>query len=109
LTRNEELGAVCRKVLDEGGPALLFNNVKNYPYPVFTNMLGTQSRIALGMDVTLEEMADVFLARSRTRPWLEPAMRDTAPCRKWLSPKRSCAWKTWCRQPSTTLATVEPS
>ncbi len=26
-----ELGAVCRKVLNEKGPALLFKNVKGYP------------------------------------------------------------------------------
>ena len=45
-----ELGAICRKVLDEGGPALMFNNVRGYPYPVFTGRLGTQDRSALAMD-----------------------------------------------------------
>jgi 2,5-furandicarboxylate decarboxylase 1 len=84
---NEELGAVCRKVLDEGGPALLFNNVKDFPYPVFTNMLGTQSRIALAMDVPLEEMAHAFLNRSRTRPWPQPTIRDTAPCKEVVIPE----------------------
>lgn len=64
----EELGAVCRKVLDEGGPALLFNNVKDYPYPVFTNMMGTKDRIALAMDVSLEQVGETFLGRSRSRP-----------------------------------------
>lgn len=84
---NEELGAICRKVLDEGGPALLFNNVKDYPYPVFTNMLGTQSRIALAMDVALEDMGQTFLQRSRTRPWLQPVLRDTAPCKEVVIPQ----------------------
>ena len=84
---NEELGAICRKVLDEGGPALMFNNVAGFQYPVFTNMLGTKDRIALAMDVALAEVGDAFLTRSRSRPWPQPRMVTSAPCKEVVIPE----------------------
>src|ERR1044072_4225118 len=42
-----ELAEIHRRVIDEGGPALLFERVKNSRYPVVTNMFGTERRIDL--------------------------------------------------------------
>src|SRR5262250_1902864 len=42
-----ELAEVHRRVIDEGGPALLFERVKGSRYPVVTNMFGTERRIDL--------------------------------------------------------------
>ncbi len=42
-----ELAEVHRRVIDEGGPALLFTNVKGSRYPVVTNLFGTARRIEL--------------------------------------------------------------
>ncbi len=40
-----ELAEVHRRVIDGGGPALLFSNVKGSGYPVVTNLFGTARRI----------------------------------------------------------------
>ncbi|HKV35387.1 MAG TPA: UbiD family decarboxylase [Pyrinomonadaceae bacterium] len=40
-----ELAEIHRRVISEGGPALLFERVKNSRYPVVTNMFGTERRI----------------------------------------------------------------
>ena len=44
---NLELAEIHRRVIDEGGPALLFSRVKGSPYPVVTNLFGTVQRIDL--------------------------------------------------------------
>jgi menaquinone biosynthesis decarboxylase len=40
-----ELAEVHRRVIERGGPTLLFNNVKGSRYPVVTNLFGTERRI----------------------------------------------------------------
>ncbi|HVF22293.1 MAG TPA: UbiD family decarboxylase [Pyrinomonadaceae bacterium] len=42
-----ELAEIHRRVIEQGGPALLFERVKGSPYPVVTNMFGTDRRIDL--------------------------------------------------------------
>ncbi|MDT5294906.1 MAG: 4-hydroxybenzoate decarboxylase subunit [Acidobacteriota bacterium] len=42
-----ELAEIHRRVIERGGPALLFTNVKGSRYPVVTNLFGTERRIAL--------------------------------------------------------------
>ena len=42
-----ELAEIHRRVIAEGGPALLFTRVKGSRYPVVTNMFGTERRIEL--------------------------------------------------------------
>src|SRR5215510_1308588 len=42
-----ELAEIHRRVIDEDGPALLFEHVKGSRYPVVTNMFGTERRIDL--------------------------------------------------------------
>lgn len=42
-----ELAEVHRRVIDLGGPTLLFKRVKGSPYPVVTNLFGTKRRIDL--------------------------------------------------------------
>ena len=42
-----ELAEVHRRVIERGGPALLFRRVKGSRYPVVTNMFGTARRIEL--------------------------------------------------------------
>ncbi len=42
-----ELAEIHRRVISEGGPALLFPRVKGSRYPVVTNMFGTERRIEL--------------------------------------------------------------
>lgn len=42
-----ELAEIHRRVIDYGGPALLFRHVKGSRYPVVTNLFGTNRRIEL--------------------------------------------------------------
>src|SRR5918998_4205758 len=42
-----ELAEIHRRVIAEGGPALLFERVKGSRYPVVTNLFGTARRIDL--------------------------------------------------------------
>lgn len=42
-----EVAEIHRRVIEQGGPALLFTKVKGSPYPVVTNLFGTARRIEL--------------------------------------------------------------
>ncbi|MCB0345023.1 MAG: UbiD family decarboxylase [Bdellovibrionales bacterium] len=42
-----EIAEIHRRVIEAGGPALLFKNVSGSPFPVATNLFGTQSRVDL--------------------------------------------------------------
>jgi 4-hydroxybenzoate decarboxylase subunit C len=42
-----EVAEIHRRVIDQGGPALLFKRVKGSKYPVVTNLFGTRHRIEL--------------------------------------------------------------
>lgn len=44
-----EMTEVSRRVLHQGGPALLFKNPAGYSMPVLTNLFGTTRRVALAM------------------------------------------------------------
>lgn len=42
-----EIAEVHRRVIERGGPAIIFRNVKGSKYPVITNLFGTERRIEL--------------------------------------------------------------
>jgi len=42
-----EVAEIHRRVIEESGPALLFKQLKNSPFPVVTNLFGTTKRIEL--------------------------------------------------------------
>ncbi len=42
-----EIPEIHRRVIEEGGPALLFQRPKGSPFPVVTNLFGTPKRIAI--------------------------------------------------------------
>ena len=44
-----EVTEISRRVLQAGGPALLFENIEGNPMPMLTNLFGTPERIALAM------------------------------------------------------------
>jgi 4-hydroxybenzoate decarboxylase subunit C len=53
---NLELAEIHRRVIDEGGPALLFTNVKGSKFPVVTNLFGTTRRVDLAMGPKPEQL-----------------------------------------------------
>lgn len=44
-----EMTEICDRVLKQGGPALLFENVLGHSMPLLGNLFGTPRRVALGM------------------------------------------------------------
>jgi 4-hydroxybenzoate decarboxylase subunit C len=56
-----ELAEVHRRVIDEGGPALLFDRVKGSRYPVVTNLFGTERRLDLAFGPKPEAMVREFV------------------------------------------------
>ena len=58
-----EIAAITRRISSypKGGPALLFQQPDQYPFPVVTNLFGSQRRmrLALGLD-SLEDLTVSF-------------------------------------------------
>ena len=50
VDRNLEMTEIQTRLLAEGGPAVLFENVLDSDIPVLVNLFGTVERVALGMD-----------------------------------------------------------
>lgn len=50
-----EIAEIHRRVIEKGGPALLFTNVKGSRFPVVTNLFGTAKRIDLGFGTKPKE------------------------------------------------------
>jgi len=67
-----ELAEIHRRVIDEGGPALLFERVKGSRYPVVTNLFGTKRRIDLAFgpkpEALVREMVQVAESLLPPRP-----------------------------------------
>lgn len=51
-----ELAEIHRRVVEEGGPALLFTNVKGTPFPVATNLFGTSRRVDMAFGPRPEQL-----------------------------------------------------
>ena len=46
-----EIAEICNQMLQKGGPALLFENVKGSDYPIAINLLGTEERVCWAMNM----------------------------------------------------------
>jgi len=71
-----ELAEIHRRVISEGGPALLFKRVKGSRFPVVTNLFGTERRIGLAfgpkpeaMVRNLAEVAESLLPPKPAKLW----------------------------------------
>ena len=71
-----ELAEIHRRVIERGGPALLFNRVKGSQFPVVTNLFGTAKRIELAFGRKPEQfikelvsVAESLLPPNRSELW----------------------------------------
>src|SRR5712692_1779863 len=71
-----EAAEIHRRVIERGGPALLFTRVKGSRYPVVTNLFGTQKRIELAFGSRPEQfvrelvsVAESLLPPNRAELW----------------------------------------
>jgi UbiD family decarboxylase len=72
-----EAAEIHRRIIDQGGPALLFERVKGSPYPVVTNLFGTARRIELAFGPKPEALVREFVHLAESL----------------LPPRRSELWK----------------
>lgn len=85
---NLEIGAIARENMDRGGPALLFENIKDHKDTIckklITCSLSTHSRVAmmLGLpkDTPYQDMIKVW--RKRTKERVKPVIIDSGPCKE---------------------------
>ena len=55
-----EIAEISNRMLQCGGPGLLFENVKGSPYPVAVNLLGTEQRVCWSMNMeTPQELEEL--------------------------------------------------
>src|SRR6266849_11154539 len=71
-----EVAEIHRRVIERGGPALLFKRVKGSSYPVVTNVFGTAKRIELAFGPKPEKfvkelvsVAEALLPPQRSELW----------------------------------------
>jgi UbiD family decarboxylase len=85
---DDEISQVIRKVYVQQGPALLFENIKGHEATfsrrLFTNGLGTQSRVnlMLGLPKDTYPAETLKIIRSRMKKPLEPVMVKTGPVKE---------------------------
>ena len=67
-----EITEICRRTLDQQGPALLFENVKGSSIPVLANLFGTTGRVASAMGqedlVALRELGKLLAELKQPEP-----------------------------------------
>jgi 4-hydroxy-3-polyprenylbenzoate decarboxylase len=91
VNTNLEISEILLRVMYSNGPALLFENVKNYDMPVFANAFGSLRRLEIGLetsdfteigqrivDITKMEMPTGIFDKLRKLPELSK-MADVAP------------------------------
>lgn len=81
---NLELSHIAKLNEERGGPALLFENVKDYSSPVLTSACTTTSRLALIMgmpkDSSLVDLMREWVKRTANK--IPPKWVNTAPCKE---------------------------
>lgn len=65
-----EIAEIHRRVIAEGGPALLFTSVKGSPFPVITNLYGTQKRTLLSFGSDLPQLLERLVSLVHSPPSL---------------------------------------
>lgn len=75
-----EIGAICRRVLDADGPALLFERPGGYSVPLVTNILGTRERYAMALETTVDCLDREWVRR--TAHPISPLVVNTGPCKE---------------------------
>ena len=101
-----ELAEVHRRVIEKGGPALLFKRVKGSNFPVVTNLFGTNKRIELAFGPKPEEFIKqlVSVAESLLPPDRKKLWQHRSLIRDFLK----LGTRTLSRGPVTQVVNLEP-
>ncbi len=87
---NEEIGAITRKVSSQTGPALLFENIKDYPKEgsrcsrLFTNGMGSRARVsmALGLPADADDRTITYSLKERYKKRVAPKKVTSGPVKE---------------------------
>ena len=97
-----ELAAIADRVLSQGGPALLFENVIGSSMPVAVNTLGTVERVVWSMGLERAEQLEELGSRLAL-------LQQPRPPKGWRRPNNSHGFSgTWSR-PSPTATSHPPA
>jgi len=61
-----EIAEIHRRVIEEGGPALLFRRVEGSPFPVVTNLFGTPKRVEMAFGPRPEQLMKRIVSAMHT-------------------------------------------
>ena len=86
-----EIAEIHRRVTSEGGPALLFANVKGSEFPVATNLIGTRRRVELVMGPRPQTV--IKQAASAAERLLPPSLGKLWRERSWLGSLKNIGLK----------------
>jgi len=78
-----ELGAICSRSLQKGGPALIFENIKGYPgMPLVANLLSSTRHLALAFGTEEDEEAVYQRIVLGMQNRIPSSIRQTGPCKE---------------------------
>jgi 4-hydroxy-3-polyprenylbenzoate decarboxylase len=75
-----ELAAVCRKALNDSGPAVYFDRVKGQRMPLVSNIVATRARFAMALKTSPENLPDELTKRMDRK--IVPVMVKDGPCKE---------------------------
>ncbi|MFQ6011419.1 MAG: UbiD family decarboxylase, partial [Nitrososphaerales archaeon] len=78
-----ELGAICHRSLrvrGEENRALLFENIEGYSIPIAANLLATEKRLSIALDIAQESFHKEWI--HRTKNPLPPQIVDSGACKE---------------------------
>lgn len=82
-----ELGAICVKSLNIGGPGLLFENIKGYPgWPLVANILSTPAQLAIAFGTEADEWKITETIGARKAERVPPRVVTKGPCQEEIHP-----------------------
>lgn len=79
---NIELGAVMRRVFDLRGPAVLFERVKDSPFPLVSGVMDTYSRLGMGLGCQGDLRTLIKKAMDASLRPIEPVVIRDGPCQE---------------------------
>lgn len=82
LSLDYEVGAICRQLSDENGPAAVLHKVGESTAPLAVNVFGTRRRLALALGMTEQELLSGVAQRLKSRIPTELLKSGEAPCQE---------------------------
>jgi 2,5-furandicarboxylate decarboxylase 1 len=80
VSPHNELGLICKRLMDVRGPTTVFEAVAGSPFPIAANLFPTRERAAFALGIKEEELLSHWL-ECLERP-VAPEMQSSGPCQE---------------------------